>query len=218
MTLLVTSCTDRNAPKVYPNELTIDNWETFVDAPQSLINELAAKEVRATREARSLKNRNVLQPVSFCIGGPIFGQVTAWNGSGWSGIEDVDIDQGNLTASTNGSSTLDSVLIQRHIVNILPFDLSTDNGLRQFVASDVNNDGSITTFDLILVRQLILNNITAFPGKNMAFIPLPDFNAQVIGNPAGLINLLVTDCYAPAASFMDRRAIKMGDASGNFSF
>lgn len=51
----------------------------------------------------------------------------------------------------NGVSTLDLVLIQRHILG-----LATLNDAHKVIGADVNNDGSIRTSDLVELRKLIL--------------------------------------------------------------
>ncbi len=58
---------------------------------------------------------------------------------------------------TNGVTTYDLVLLQKHILNITPL-----NSPYKKIAADINNSGSITTYDAVLLRRLILNIDTAF--------------------------------------------------------
>ncbi|MEM0992054.1 MAG: dockerin type I domain-containing protein, partial [Bacteroidota bacterium] len=51
----------------------------------------------------------------------------------------------------NGVTTLDIVLISKHILGIDPL-----GDPYQIIAADVNNSGSITTFDMVALRRLIL--------------------------------------------------------------
>lgn len=60
----------------------------------------------------------------------------------------------------NGVTTLDIVLASKHILGIEEFDQAF-----QPIAADVNNSGSVTTFDLVLMRQVILGSRTEFPGR-----------------------------------------------------
>lgn len=60
-----------------------------------------------------------------------------------------------------GVSTFDIVLIQKHILGIATLDSPY-----KLIASDVNNSGSITTFDVVQLRQLILGVIDHFPNNN----------------------------------------------------
>lgn len=58
----------------------------------------------------------------------------------------------------NGVSTLDLVLIQRHILGMEKLD-----GPYKLIAADVNSDESISAIDLIELRKLILGIYTEFP-------------------------------------------------------
>lgn len=58
----------------------------------------------------------------------------------------------------NGVSTFDLVLINRHILGYEPF-----TSPYKMIAADVNNNGSITTFDLVELRKLILGIYSDFP-------------------------------------------------------
>ena len=58
----------------------------------------------------------------------------------------------------NGITTFDLILINKHILGITPF-----NSPYQHIAADVNKSGTITAFDLVQLRQLILNIIPNFP-------------------------------------------------------
>ena len=53
---------------------------------------------------------------------------------------------------TNGLSTLDIILMQKHILGIVPFDSPY-----KIIASDVNNSGSISAIDLVEMRKVILS-------------------------------------------------------------
>jgi trimeric autotransporter adhesin len=67
----------------------------------------------------------------------------------------------------NGITTLDIALIRRHIL----FVHLLESPYKQ-IAADVNSSGSITTLDISLIRNLILGNISTFPGgKSWDFIP-----------------------------------------------
>jgi len=63
------------------------------------------------------------------------------------------------TDALNGVSTLDLVLIQRHILGQARFD---NNGCK-IIAADVTNDNNITALDLLELRKLILGIYSSFP-------------------------------------------------------
>ena len=60
----------------------------------------------------------------------------------------------------NGVSTFDLVLISKHILGISTFDSPY-----KYIAADINKSGSITAFDLVQLRQLILNISAEFPNN-----------------------------------------------------
>jgi hypothetical protein len=60
-----------------------------------------------------------------------------------------------------GISTYDLLLINRHILGIRPLISKYS-----FVAADVNNSGSITTLDMVLLKKMILQIEKIFPNNN----------------------------------------------------
>ena len=60
----------------------------------------------------------------------------------------------------NGVTTFDVILISKHILGLAPFISPY-----QRIAADVNKSGTITAFDLVQLRQLILNIIPDFPNN-----------------------------------------------------
>ncbi|KAA3632169.1 MAG: hypothetical protein DWQ02_15160 [Bacteroidetes bacterium] len=62
---------------------------------------------------------------------------------------------------TNGVSTFDAILIQKHILGIQPLDSPY-----KMIAADVNNSGSISISDVIQLRKLILGNLEALPDNS----------------------------------------------------
>lgn len=79
---------------------------------------------------------------------------------------------GRLTAKRNGDdqngvTTFDMVLIRKHILNIENLDSPY-----KIIAADVNKSGSVSTFDIVITRKLLLGNIPEFPtGDSWRFIP-----------------------------------------------
>ncbi|MBK6783686.1 MAG: hypothetical protein IPG79_07930 [Saprospiraceae bacterium] len=64
----------------------------------------------------------------------------------------------------NGVSTLDLVLIQRHILNMAKLDSPY-----KVIAADVNNDAKINTIDLVELRKVILGTSEEFTNKSWRF-------------------------------------------------
>lgn len=222
----------------YPDEITLDNWEQFVYAPQSVID------YHAKKNARNKKGNSIKQTTSPTVSrGFVVGSVLAFDGS-WRGIENVQATLGGVntttnaggyyyfannssgslcmdysTSLTNGVNTFDMLLIQRHIVNIKPFTEA-----REFIAANVDANSVIDTNDVNLLRQLILGAIQNLPsGNNILFIPESEYVlAQNSINNGGVLFLNFLDYYSTRPlcipNEIDRRSIKMGDVDGSFIF
>ncbi|PHN03934.1 T9SS type A sorting domain-containing protein [Flavilitoribacter nigricans] len=66
----------------------------------------------------------------------------------------------------NGVSTLDIILISKHILGLQPL-----GSPYRMIAADVNGSGNISTIDILLLRKLILNIETKLPGeKSWTFV------------------------------------------------
>lgn len=81
----------------------------------------------------------------------------------WDGYE-VQIT-GNSPNPLDGVSTLDLVLILRHILGIQTFENSSN-----LIIGDINCDGVITALDIVLLRRLILGIDENFPSSDYCFI------------------------------------------------
>ncbi|MBK8627510.1 MAG: hypothetical protein IPN86_18665, partial [Saprospiraceae bacterium] len=66
-------------------------------------------------------------------------------------IVDTDLTAQKDGDDINGVSTLDLVIIQRHILG-----LQAMNSPYKLIAADANNDGKVTASDLTEIRKLIL--------------------------------------------------------------
>ncbi|MDX2136342.1 MAG: hypothetical protein SFV52_16275 [Saprospiraceae bacterium] len=112
----------------------------------------------------------------------------------------------------NGVSTYDLVLISRHILGIEPIA----NPYRM-IAADANKSGSITTFDIVELRKLILGIYTTLPNnhswrfvdKAFGFTnPANPFQPSFPEHIAGVLPV------GPGVNH-DFVAIKVGDVNGN---
>lgn len=76
----------------------------------------------------------------------------------------------------NGVTTYDLTLISKHVLGLELLDSPY-----KIIAADVNQDGKVTTFDIIVLRKLILGIIDELPnGKSWRFLP----EGYVFPNPA----------------------------------
>lgn len=80
------------------------------------------------------------------------------------------------TNPLNGITTADLLNIQKHLLGIKPLDSPY-----KIIAADVNLDGKVSTYDLVLLNKLLLGHISELPhGKSWRFV-LKNF---VFHNPA----------------------------------
>lgn len=112
----------------------------------------------------------------------------------------------------NGVSTLDLILIQKHILGLEIFDQS-----RKYVAGDVNNDTKVSTADLVELRKLILGITTKLNhNKSWRFVTeLPNFDQTS--------KIELNENYLIEKGFKDLKAlnftgIKIGDINNDHSF
>lgn len=111
----------------------------------------------------------------------------------------------------NGVSTLDLVLIQRHILSIAELTNAHD-----FIAADVNKDARITASDLVELRKLILGVSSEFSNNNSwrfldaaTIFPAGEYPLDVKFNESYTIDQLNSDMV------VDFTSIKVGDVNGS---
>ncbi|NJL73847.1 MAG: T9SS type A sorting domain-containing protein [Saprospiraceae bacterium] len=115
-------------------------------------------------------------------------------------------------APLNGVSTLDLVLISKHILGVELLDSPY-----KLIAADVNNSGSITTFDMIALRKVILNVESDFAANtSWRFVPA-DYEFANPANPFGesfpeVMNFNDLESSYMSANFV---AIKVGDVNAS---
>lgn len=111
----------------------------------------------------------------------------------------------------NGVSTLDLVMIQRHILGLA--DL---NDPKKVIAADADNNGKITAADLVALRKCILGISNSFPNAQQSWRFVT--TSHVFANPANPFP------YAEQYTFNDLsaskvgqnfHAIKIGDVNGS---
>lgn len=111
----------------------------------------------------------------------------------------------------NGVSTLDLVMIQRHILG-----LQTLDNPYNLIASDVNNDGKIKSSDLLSLRKVILGIKAQFPNgqKSWRFIPKNTTFADAT-DPFPFNEEINIGDLQYASLNNDMISIKIGDVNGN---
>ncbi len=110
----------------------------------------------------------------------------------------------------NGVSTLDLVMIQRHVLAINTF---TDPF--SVIAADINNDEKVTASDLVELRKLILGIYTQLPkNDSWRFINSTSTFAD-INNPWPLNEKVFIQDLSYAMTNQNFIAVKVGDVNGS---
>jgi hypothetical protein len=109
----------------------------------------------------------------------------------------------------NGVSTLDLVLIQRHILNLSRFDSPYN-----VIAADINSSGTVTGADVVELRKLILGVTSEFASNDSW-----RFVDQGTAMDANAVFPFVESVIAPASTvnqnFNNFVAVKIGDVNGS---
>ena len=111
----------------------------------------------------------------------------------------------------NGVSTFDLVLISKHILGIEAL-----NSPYKMIAADANKSGSITSFDIVEFRKLILGIYSVIPtNTSWRFVP-KDFSFTNPNNPFQSSFPESISCADPTqVKPFDFVAIKVGDVNNN---
>jgi subtilisin-like proprotein convertase family protein len=113
----------------------------------------------------------------------------------------------------NGLSTLDLVLIQRHILGLAKHDSPY-----KIIASDANNDGKVTAADLVVLRKLILGMTTKFTNnqKSWRFLNVAK-PFDVATNPFPFTERISLSDLNSNKYNQDFYAVKIGDVNGSLT-
>jgi hypothetical protein len=108
----------------------------------------------------------------------------------------------------NGVTTLDLILIQKHLLGLQPF-----NEPYAFIAADINRSETVSALDLIELRKLILGIYTEFPNNtSWRFIDAQTVFADP-DHPFDFTGSVSTGILSDHAT-LDFTAVKIGDLNG----
>ncbi len=109
----------------------------------------------------------------------------------------------------DGVSTVDMVLIQRHILDLAPF-----NNPYKLIAADVNSSKSVTAADLVELRKLILGITDKFPKELDSWVFTPkSFIFNDNNNPYNYDASKIVKNLSETSKENDFVAIKIGDVN-----
>ncbi len=108
-----------------------------------------------------------------------------------------------------GVTTLDLVIIQRHILGMTIF-----NSPYKYIAADVNSSGSVSASDLVELRKLILGITDKFPKNLTSWVFVPKSNGiPDPTNPFSYLNEMETGSLTADIKDADFIAVKIGDVN-----
>ncbi len=112
----------------------------------------------------------------------------------------------------NGVTTLDLILIQKHILGVSNLDSPY-----KIIAADVDNNGQLTTLDLIRMRAVILGVASEFPNNTSWRFIAANYDFIDPLNPLDepFVEALNFDGILAANQQQDFIAVKVGDVNGN---
>jgi len=113
----------------------------------------------------------------------------------------------------NGVSTLDLVLIQRHILGLA----SLDNAYK-VIAADINNDEKLTASDLLQLRKLILGVVVELPDNDSYNFVNAEQTFDDINQPWPVQTQITINDLDHDMEDQNFVAIKVGDVNGNASY
>jgi len=114
-------------------------------------------------------------------------------------------------AHPNGISTLDILVLQRHILN-----LESLQSPYQVIAADVNNDGVVSAADIVDIRKLVLEYYSEYP--NNAAWRFVDMDYAFIDNNNPLVESFTEDYEIPNLNsdmIINFIAMKVGDLNNS---
>lgn len=109
----------------------------------------------------------------------------------------------------SGLTALDLVLTQRHILGSVKFESPY-----KVIAADVNRSNSVTVADLILIRKVILGEVSSFPNQvpNWRFIDKNHIFEDTL-RPWNFEDSIMIEKVRAGGSFHDFIGVKMGDVN-----
>ena len=163
-----------------------------------------------------------VRTVNLNLSGPTTSNIVTGNNGTYSflnlqpnGNYTVTPSKNNDVNKTNGVSTLDIVLIRRHILVA-----DTLNTPYKILAADVNNSGTVSTLDLVFIRSLILGTDTTFPGNRLwSFVPSTTTFPDPVNpwNPSAPPNSLSYINMGGAQTGQNFIGMKLGDVNNSWS-
>jgi hypothetical protein len=126
--------------------------------------------------------------------------------------EDYSVEPWKDDSHLLGVSTLDLVLIQKHILGITPLDSPY-----KIIAADANNSEEVTALDLVQLRKLILGLIDELPENNAWRFVDSDFEFENPMSPFPFVESIQLNQLDQDITAADFVAVKIGDVNASIN-
>ena len=126
--------------------------------------------------------------------------------------EDYVLTPAKDTNILNGISTFDLLMISQHILGLRPL-----GSPYKMIAADANNSGSITTFDIVMLRKLLLFISNSLPRNASWRFVDADFTFENPTNPftSTFPEVIVLEQLTEPNENLNFIAVKVGDVNGS---
>ncbi len=166
----------------------------------------------------SHENNEPIEGVSVHLSNTSMDEVYMTQGSGMFEFTDLPMgDDYSITPEKdddylNGVTTYDLVLITRHILGVEIFDSPY-----KMIAADINNSQTITTFDLVELRKLILYINSELPNNTSWRFIDKEYSFPQPNNPWAEIfpEVINVNNMMTPMNDADFKAVKIGDVNGS---
>ncbi|MEA1874707.1 MAG: T9SS type A sorting domain-containing protein [Bacteroidota bacterium] len=127
------------------------------------------------------------------------------------GAYEIAASKNNDVTTNNGVSTLDIILMQRHILGVQAL-----SSPYKIIAADVNRSESVSTLDILYTRALILQTSNSLPGGDLWTFVNSDYVFPDAQNPFPYEQ---TRLYSSATELADQNftGIKLGDVNNSWN-
>jgi len=201
---------------VFDEAGNFDLTENFITVQDNQESCAVPPRIDACRLRGSIKNEsgNTIEEVAVILtGGMEAEKMTDNNGRYTFDIPaggNYTVEPTKSTNPLNGVTTFDLILISKHILGIAPF-----TSPYQFIAADINKSGTISAYDLVQLRQLILNIVPDFThNESWRFISSDyRFNTENPANEAVTEIMYIEDSDRGMIE-LDFVGVKIGDING----
>jgi sugar lactone lactonase YvrE len=129
-------------------------------------------------------------------------------------VDTITPSKNSDVSRANGVTSQDVLIVQHYIAHT--YQIAGPYGL---IAADVDGSGTITSSDYTMMQNLILGNITSFPGNRLwAFVPtnysFPNANTPWNFPRSRIYTAAATQASQPGQDFT---GIKLGDVNGDWN-